>query len=236
MYYLELIKKFWTFNDSTKLAPSSVTLYLYLLKTAHDLNHYQFAISDRDLGLILGINRATVKTAKDRLSYYGLICFSTEKGKPCKYRIVVDYPLGIQNQESSFEEISDRQIENSDIPEIQNLDVQDFEQAKDVEGFVISEIIANDNTVLSDGNNHEIPNLLSFLEYAKTLAAYNPEINPLIIEKYNSWVKSGWKNSSGRSITNWQASLKNILPFLKPGSKSDLKSLKNIPKQKNSYL
>lgn len=228
MYYLELIEKFWTFNDSTKLAPSSVTLYLYLLKTAHDFNNYQFAISDRDLGFLLGINRATVKTAKERLSHYGLICFSTEKGKPCRYRIIVDYPLGIQNQESSFEEIGDREIENADIPEMQNLDVQDFERNKAVEGFVISEIIANENNVLIDVNNHEIPNLLSFLEYAKTLAAYNPEINPLIIEKYNTWVNSGWKNSTGRSITNWQASLKNILPFLKSGSKTDFNSIQDI--------
>ncbi len=229
MYYLELIDKFWTFNNSAKLAPSSVTLYLYLLKIARDFNHYQFAISDKDLGFLLGINRATVKTAKERLSYYGLICFTTEKGKPCSYRIVVDYPIVIQNQESLLDEISDRQIEKADTPDLQNIDIQDFDKDKAVEGFEISEDSLIDSAVLHNNYNQEIPNLLSFLEYAKTLAAYNPEINSLIIEKYNSWVKSGWKNSSGRFITNWQASLKNILPFLKPGSKSGLNSIPEIP-------
>lgn len=223
MYYLELIDRFWAFNESVKLSPSSTTLYFYLLKTAQDFNHYQFAVSDIELGKQLSLNRATIKTAKEKLRDCGLISFEMASGSPCRYRLLVDYPLELEKSKLVGEfpmtpELIKKEV-NVELPLEQESLTDDVK--------VISENSVIVMECLDISKN--MPELADFLEYAKSLESYKHEMDPLILEKYLSWKGSGWKNSSGRYITNWRASLKNILPFLNPVNADGLTSISEIP-------
>ncbi len=222
MYYLELIDRFWAFTESVKLGPSSTTLYFYLLKKARDFNHYQFAVSDIELGKQLGLNRATIKTAKEKLRLYGLISFEMVSSSPCSYRLLVDYPLELVETELIEELPMASKVLNTE---------NQVELPSEQESLTDDMKFSSENSLgVIDGlkNSKNEPSLAEFLEFAKSLELYNPEMDSLILEKYASWKESGWKNSFGRNITNWQASLKNILPFLNPGNKDELISLNDI--------
>jgi len=75
----------------------------------------------------------------------------------------------------------------------------------------------------------KIPQFAEFLDYAKTLSAYQTELDSAIKDKYKGWKDKGWKSSSDRLITNWKSSLKSTLPFLKDAGHLDQLSLQNIP-------
>ena len=50
-----------------------------------------------------------------------------------------------------------------------------------------------------------------------------PEQHELkITEKYSSWEMNNWKSVSGRPITDWKSSLKNLMPFMKNTADKDL--------------
>jgi len=74
-----------------------------------------------------------------------------------------------------------------------------------------------------------VPNRKEFLEYAKLLDAYSPEIDELITAKYSGWLANDWKSDSGRVMINWRTSLKNVLPFLKSGVTDSQLSIDKIP-------
>jgi hypothetical protein len=74
-----------------------------------------------------------------------------------------------------------------------------------------------------------VPDLVEFLKYARSLEAYSPELDEFITAKYSGWLANDWKSDSGRVITNWRTSLKNVLPFLKPGGKDSQLSIDRIP-------
>lgn len=202
MYYVELIDRFWSFNEEARLGHTAIAVYLYLLKTSKDKESYQFSVSDVELGKRLGLTRATVKSAKGNLQHLGLIEYRTMNGVAGTYRLVLNYPLEILNSKKAESE-----PQKNDILIIEDKSTGSTEtQSKSV----------------------NVPSINEFLEYAQTLEAYTPELDALIIAKYSSWTDNGWKSFSGRAITNWRSSLKNVLPFLSAEDR-DTQQLHNIP-------
>ena len=106
MYYLELIQRFWDFNKTAKSSPTEVLLYFYLLKIGYENNRYDFKISDVELGKLLGLTRKTIKSTKEKLKSIGLIQFQTINGLPCHYRLLLNYSLEIEHEESIKKEKS----------------------------------------------------------------------------------------------------------------------------------
>lgn len=226
MYYLELIERFWIFNEKAKPGSTAVAMYLYLLKTARGSDAYDFKVSDVILSKELGLTRPTVKLTKEKLRDLGLIRFQTKNGVSGSYRMILSY---------SLEAIAPEKIKRSEIqmtPSFQelkddlNLDVLNL--GVKIPSSNIDQKI-NASSIQPANENIKIPELEEFLAYARTLAAYQSELNELITDKYHSWKDSGWKNNSDRLITNWKSSLKSTLPFLKNAAHDDQLSIQTIP-------
>ncbi|SDQ99720.1 hypothetical protein SAMN05421664_3040 [Chryseobacterium soldanellicola] len=226
MYYLELIERFWIFNEKAKPGSTAIAMYLYLLKTAKACDAYDFKVSDVVLGKELGLTRPTVKTAKEKLRDLGLIRFQTKNGVSGSYRLILSYPL---------EAIAPEKVKSSEIqmtPPFQelkddlNLNVPNL-GVKITSSNIDQKI--NAQSIKPANENSNIPVLEEFLAYARTLAAYQSELDELIKDKYHSWKDSGWKNNSDRLITNWKSSLKSTLPFLKNAAHDDQLSIQTIP-------
>jgi hypothetical protein len=77
--------------------------------------------------------------------------------------------------------------------------------------------------------NNKIPSLDEFIEYAKSLEGYEPELELSVNEKYEVWKNNCWKNTSNRPISNWKSTLKSTLPYLKNTSGENSFSLQDIP-------
>lgn len=77
--------------------------------------------------------------------------------------------------------------------------------------------------------NENIPSWEEFIGFAKTLESYESKMKLFIREKYESWIRKGWKNSSHRPITNWKLTLKSLLPYMKNFNEDISMSLQDIP-------
>ncbi len=229
MYYLELIERFWIFNEKVKPGSTAIAMYLYLLKTAKGRDAYDFKVSDVVLGKDLGMTRPTVKTAKEKLRDLGLIRFQTKNGVSGSYRLILSYPL-YPLETPAPEEIKNNDVETKpsfkELKDDLNLDLL-TERIKSKSANVNHKISAS--SVQPANENIKIPELEEFLAYAQVLAAYQSELDELIKDKYHSWKGSGWKNNSDRLITNWRSSLKSTLPFLKNAAHDDQLSIQTIP-------
>ncbi|KFC20748.1 helix-turn-helix domain-containing protein [Chryseobacterium sp. FH1] len=226
MYYLELIERFWIFNHKTKPGSTAIAFYLYLLKTAKSSDTYVFKVSDAVLSRELRVTRQTVRKTKERLQELGLIQFQTRNGLSGTYRLILDYSLGNSSPETT------KVSKDSALPSSQKSDKDNKHSSTDVlidgqAGNRDDEIKAYSPESVSD--NIEIPQLPDFLNYAKTLAAYQPSLDVIIRNKYQTWKDNGWKNNSGRIITNWRSSLKSTLPFIKNTAHDNQLSLHTIP-------
>lgn len=211
MYYVELIDRFWLFSKKAKPGTAAISLYLYLLQLAKEKNAYQFVISDVNLGKSLGVSRATVRTTREKLRKFGLIDYRSMQGVAGIYRLIVNYKL----ESTNFEK-----VQNDSASEIINffgkngndLKSEEIAQKHNVPGTDDLNMLVEPSRLLTDGR--VVPGLQEFLDYARTLDAYNPELDNLIMAKHSGWLKSNWKSASGRPIINWQSSLKNVLSFL----------------------
>lgn len=210
MYYLELIQRFWNFNQKIRFGSSTIVIYLYLLKLANDENGYTIIISDIAMSNILGLTRKTIKSCKEKLRSLGLIQYETKNGCPCFYRLMVDYNI----------EIAESVIGNKD--ELKSIsDINIIEKCN--HSLVIHNIPSviekkeknDDKSLKNHFELYEIPSLEMFIEYAQSLDLYDASLDVKIKEKYFSWVGNNWKNTSNRPISNWKLSLKNTLPYLK---------------------
>lgn len=226
MYYLELIERFWIFNQNAKPGLAAIALYMYLLKTAKSCEAYSFKVSDVVLSKELGLTRQTVKTTKEKLRDLGLIEFQTKNGVSGTYRLLLNYSL----EKSRSANVKDPEIRavaslqdmnGADNPVISDVGIESQSENEDDEIKTLSSQLSNENA--------DIPHLSEFLAYAKTLSAYQPELDSAIEDKYQGWKEKGWKNSSDRLITNWKSSLKSTLPFLKHVGHFDQLSLQNLP-------
>lgn len=185
MYYVELIQRFWEYNDRSSVGATATAMYHFLLKNAYENDRYDFSISDVAVSNKLSLTRKTVKATKEKLQKFGLITFKNRNGVPCSYRLLLNYP---------FPEVhSDTNLSVSANDEI-DIDSEEKERLAQV-------------TI--------VPDFDMFLEYASALEVYSSELEPFVKEKYEIWIDNGWKNNFNRPITNWRASLKSAIPFLK---------------------
>lgn len=83
------------------------------------------------------------------------------------------------------------------------------------------------NEAVFHGEN--VPTEKELCDYAKTLDGYNVQLEFMIKEKYENWVRKGWKNNSSRPITDWKSTLKSMLPFLNCATQSSSLNLRQIP-------
>ncbi|MGA9212137.1 hypothetical protein [Kaistella sp.] len=226
MYYLELIHRFWSFNQKISIGSTGISMYLYLLKIAFDNERYDFQISDVAISKELGLTRKTVKSTKEKLQSLGLIHFQTKNGLPGYYRLLLDYPLPVfepkkvNEEEIRKDEFFQKEEElifpSPTVSPIQNL----FENT-------VQKVEAQSSREKS--NNKNTPSWEEFFEYAQTLEIYNQQLDFEIQTKYESWKNNEWKNHADRPITNWKSALKSALPFMKKTSESSTLSLKSIP-------
>lgn len=240
MYYLELIQRFWTFNQKTHIGPTAIAMYLYLLKTANDNDAYDFQISDVVISNELGLTRKTAKYTKEKLRDLGLIRFEAKNGFPCNYRLILNYPLEIFETETATKPANGKneefepeapflKPEESTIPPPIVLPIKILPENTDQETEIQSAIGIQLSQPIPKGNDKNIPGLDEFMEYAKTLESYEAGIDSDIKSKYNSWMDNGWKNGSDRPITNWRSTLKSSLPFMKNTTEIDQFSIQKIP-------
>lgn len=185
MYYIELIQRFWEYNERSSVGATATAMYLFLLKNAFENDRYDFSVSDVAVSNRLSLTRKTVKATKEKLQKQGLISFKNRNGIPCSYRLLLNYPL----------------------PEVQkNIDSNTFST---------DEIYIESDEPVSLTKVDNIPDFDKFLEYAGTLETYSSDLEPYVKEKYKLWVDNGWKNNFNRPISNWRASLKSAMPFFK---------------------
>lgn len=226
MYYIELIDRFWLFVEKTKPGTATISLYLYLLQVAKQKDAYQFTISDIELAKRLGVNRATVKATREKLSKFGLIEYQSVQGIAGIYRLMVNYHLepvfSERVQTGSASGITDFFERNNNVLEIVEVSETDNSSASGDKSMPFES-----SNLLIDGRG--VPGLKEFLDYARTLDAYHPELDDLIMAKHSAWLQSNWRNASGRPITNWQSSLKNVLPFLTSEVVQNELTVHNIP-------
>ena len=87
----------------------------------------------------------------------------------------------------------------------------------------VSESQANKNVFNKNENKNE--NVLMetrppardvFHSFAKGLNIDYEKLKETIDEKYNTWIKNGWKDGNGKEITDWEQKFKNTLPYLRP--------------------
>ena len=237
MYYLELIQRFWNFNQKAQLNTTAIAMYLYLLKLGHDNNGYHIIVSDIAISRTLGLTRKTVKPTREKLQKLGLLQFESKNGLPCSYRLLLNYSFECINHEKQKVKSKNKcqnpiinTIENSqsDSLQIQNIPKIDL---------VKNEILHNCNLKHLKSNQ---PSWEEFIEYAQTLENYTSQLDFNIAEKYKIWKNNGWKNTSQLPITNWKSTLKSTLPYLltyKENISSLLQDIPNIkrpePKSKN---
>lgn len=238
MHYLELMQRFWDFNQKTSIGTTGISMYLYLLKIGSDNDSCDLQISDVVISIELGVTRKTVKSTKEKLRNLGLIEYEAKSGLPCKYKLRGDYPSQIADQEMvSKEEIgkeeSIQKTVESGVSLLTDRPVQNFSENtndQEIESY-LSQTKQSSQPQLTNqkGNDENIPSLEEFMTYAETLKIYEPELDSEIQSKYENWKKNGWKNSSDRPITNWKSSLKSTLPFMKGQTESHQFSLQSIP-------
>lgn len=228
MYYLELIDRFWDFNQKARLGSSAISMYLHLLKLGKDNDDYKVVISDVALGYALGITRRTIRPKRDKLRELGLIEFESKSGFPCNYRILLNYSFDIPLPEK-VETIKTEKVQSLEIGE-----KQETLKRNDSSDKVVPKISKSSDKVSIDdaskiNKSFVIPKFDEFIEFARTLEDYQPLLDSVIKEKYHSWLENDWRNSSGRPISNWKSSLKSILPYLKNSQKDDAVSVNSIP-------
>ena len=252
MYYLELIQRFWDFNKKAKVSPTEISLYFYLLKIGYENERYDFKISDVELGKELGLTRKTIKSTKEKLKNLGLIQFQSKNGLPSHYRLLLNYSIEIEPEKLIKNE------ENTIVEKDQNREVLEiFESILSAQNSVevVKEIEINSDIKASSETtekqklewkqaqkqeqeqqnlkNNKIPSLDEFIEYAKSLEGYEPELELSVNEKYEVWKNNCWKNTSNRPISNWKSTLKSTLPYLKNTSGENSFSLQDIPNIKH---
>lgn len=227
MYYLELIQKFWEFGPKARLSPSAIALYLYLLKLANDNNGYDITVSDVVVGDALGLTRKTIKSAKEKLRGLGLIQYESKKGYSCSYRIVLNYALQVPNQEVN------QKVKIKKLFQPLVIEKSENPQSRDVPTLITPEITEEKNNKLKCSKTVKRPSLEEFMAHACTLSDYDKSLDSEIKEKYTIWANNDWRNNSGKPITNWKSSLKNILPYLKNNTDNESLSIETIPNIKH---
>ena len=237
--YLNLIKKFWNMNVDFPLNSSISIIYLFLLEFWDKSGQKDFELSDTFVSIQLKISRPTINSAKKELRDLGLINYQVSNGLLTFYKIITDYNTNRKTvKEKEIKKISEKQKEKSVYTE-KNI----AEEKTENKGIPIQkpiEKISSKPTETAQNQlritNKNIPSLEEFMEYAKTLEVYEPDLDFALKSKYETWKGDNWLNGYGKPITNWKQSLKNTISFLKPSSAITQKmSIPKILRPKNTY-
>ncbi|WP_172957719.1 hypothetical protein [Chryseobacterium indologenes] len=194
------------FNKTAKMSPTEVMLYLYLLKIGFEKDRYDFTMSDIAIASELGLTQKTVKSTKEKLEKSGIIQFQTAIGRPCSYRLLLNYALDFKPDKKKNKKVASK---------------ENFQVLKVLE-------VLQENGV-PDSANSDIPSWEEFIEYAETLENYAQTLDINIRIKYDGWIQNNWKNALGRPITNWKATMKSAIPYMRDGNTEKSISVDNIP-------
>ena len=210
MKHLALIENFWKINQNQSVGSNAIAMYLFLLKVWNEKGQKEFKLSDVKLAEKLELARQTIKPTRNKLFKLGLINFNIRNGAACEYFIIQDF----QNQkkanslEFSKDSIDNKTAKRTDkeLKEVIKTQNENFKNNSTSAQRLLSQN--------QDLKNNEIPNFKEFLDFAKSLEIYTPNLDVLIEEKYNKWIEDDWKNSYGRPINNWKLLLKSTIPYL----------------------
>ncbi|WP_312554521.1 transcriptional regulator [Empedobacter brevis] len=207
MNYSRLIKRFWSYNEKYPLGAVAVALYLFLLEIWDKNKENDFNLSDTEICERLKIIRPTIISLRQKLTSLGMIQYQPKNGLPGYYKIITEYSSIISAFEKPINVISKKK--------------KNRKKSRAKIGTIQKPELTSENQVpIPTPISSNIPSLEEFTKYAKTLENYIPELENLIIEKYESWTKNDWKNGYNKSITNWKSSIKNAIPFLLSGLNS----------------
>ncbi len=212
MNYSELISRFWEHNEKQPLGAVAVSLYLFLLEIWTKNDESDFKLSDTEICERLKITRPTIISSRQKLCSIGMIQYQSQNGLPGQYKILREYSPVLSVFENPKKSIPkkkktvEKPIQKSENPVNENLATGNLPK------------ISPPTLIPISGN---IPSLGEFMQYAKTLENYVPELENLIEAKYNCWLGNQWKNGYNKPITNWKSSKKSVMPFLQSELESE---------------
>lgn len=232
MNYTELISKFWSINEKTPLGASAIALYLFLLEEYIKNNGENFSISDGLISQKLSLTRPTIIAMKSKLRNIGLIQYQTKNGMPSIYRIISDFSFlqePITRQEPVKNDVGSQKLTKEKVSKVEEKAI-----GKTLIKIVEPSVIEPPITPVRE--NIDIPSLQEFMDFAKTLEAYDESMDFAIKSKYESWVDAGWKNGIGYPIIKWENNLKNTLPHLKSTKRNlSINKIPTIKRPKMTY-
>ena len=210
-----LTEKFWKFNEKEPLGAIAVALYFFLLVIWKKNEQNDFSLSDTEICERLKITRPTIITLRQKLVTLGIIQYQSKNGLPGHYKILSEYSPTL-SAFAKLETKNEGSTTKRSQKTIQKKKKNAEKSLQNIENLQNQNILSNDSlkTPITTSLSDNIPSIEEFLEYAKTLENYLPELENLIKEKYDSWLGNGWKNGYDKPITNWKSSIKNTIPFL----------------------
>ncbi len=242
MNYLDLLHKFWDYNQNEPLGITSIAMYLFLLENWDKNNGNDFKVSDVTISNELGITRKTVKPTKEKLRNCGLIYYETQNGLPSYYRIILDY-TSLRKGEKPKKDVAERNQKSGELfektknipPVLKEVPSEDIEEPKVVSPSSQEPVKPN---IITD--NRAIPTMTEIIDYATTLPNYDQSLDTRIQDRYKSWVNNGWRTMQDKPIKEWKPLLKTTVNYFvnppKDGTLT-LDSIPNIkvPKTKSTY-
>jgi len=119
-------------------------------------------------------------------------------------------------------EANNRRFENGKLgAEKKQMESKLKAKGKQTESKPKANVNVNDNVNVNsneNGNNNvnkNIPTLIEFFDYAKTIIQDFKAYEFSIENKYNAWKDAGWKDGNGKKIVNWKSKLNNTIPYLR---------------------
>jgi len=164
----------------------------------------QLSVSRSELMLLSKIGSANTYTqAMKQLDFAGLIKYFPSNN-PLKGSIVTCITF-----DNSTDTTTDTTTDNSSGMSTDNSTDTLYKPIKPI-----------NNKNIETGKGKIIPPARSlFHDFAKSLDIDYEKLKESIDEKYNTWVKDGWRDGNGKEITDWHQSFKNTVPHLKPWPK-----------------
>jgi len=200
MKYLDILSKFWEYNERLSFGSSAAVVYTFLVHKWYQNKYEDFILSDIELSKELKLAINTIKAVKEKLKDHKLIQFEVKIGHPCSYKLLTDFS----------------------VPEIDKIVIQKNDAVKkkrrnsdsNLKKKIVTPPVQKEQTKTIPDINADIPPLDEFLTHAKSLRNYTTSIDSKIEEKYNNWIENGWKNGYDRPITNWKSALKSTMPYI----------------------
>lgn len=203
---VNLFEKMFDLNSKNKIGANTIAVFTFIIYKCEDPQK-EIILSDYQMARELGLSRQTVITAKNKLKLIGLLDYNRNPGFPNRF-ILNGNPMPKVTLKTY--EIIDKPIDG-------------------LKTIVESEI----NTKSSFS---KYPNLKQFMDFAKTLKDYSEKLDDLLIQKFQKWEETDWKNVIGRPILNWQSTLEKNINTLDVSHFNGNSSSSNLPKIKRPKL